>query len=215
MLLHMRLEIKARHVLGTAHITYKSFVVEVDSPDVSCHVLVSLKGRTAVITSIVPEFTVSAYVVLIGTLVVVRLLAHLADKAALIGMNDQVIAVRLSRLESLVTVWTHELSLIGVHLHVALEVLLGGRLIHTLRALVASRSPMLEHAVYIEAYLLREHFATVITGVLPMPGGNAKVHVVEVLIKFLLSAERHAADITGVSLPYPASVTLLAPPPPL
>ena len=189
MLLHMSLEIKACHVLGTTHITYKPFVVEMDGPDVSSHMLVSLESRTTVVTGIVPEFTVGAYVVLVGTLVIVRLLTHLADKAALVGVNDQVVAIRLGCLESLVAVRTHKLSLIGVHLHVALEVLLGGRLVHTLGALVASWSTMLEHAVHIEAYLLCKYFATVITGMLPMPGSNAQVHVVEVLIKFLLSAE--------------------------
>ena len=131
----------------------------------------------------------STYVVLVGTFVVVCLLAHLALKATLVGVDDQVIAEGFSCLEFLVAVRTLVLPLIGVHLHVTFEVLLGGRLIHTQGALVATWSSMLEHAVYIEAYLLCEYFPTVITDVFPMPGCNTKVHVVEVLIKFLLSAE--------------------------
>lgn len=189
MLLHMRFQVEARHVLGTTYVTYKPLVIKMDSSDVPSHMFVSLECSTTVVAGIVTVFTVGAYVVLVGTFVVVCLLAHLTYKPPLVGVNDQMIAEGLCSLQSFVAVRTHVAPLIGVHLHVALQVLLCGCLVHTLRALVAARGPVLEHAMHIEADLLCEHFATVITLVFPMPGCNAKVHVVKVLVKLLLSAE--------------------------
>lgn len=213
MLLHVGLEVEARHVLGPAHVTYEPLVIKVDGSDVPGHVFVGLECGTAVVAGIVTVFTVSAYVVLVGPLVVVSLLAHLADKAPLVGVDDQVVAIGLCGLESLVAVGTHVAALVGVHLHVALEVLLGGRLVHTLGALVAARGPVLEHTVHVEADLLREHLATVVTLVFSMPGSDAKVHVIEVLVKLLLSAEHQATVSAGVSLPDPPGVAFLPPPP--
>lgn len=186
---HMTLKVEARHMLGTTHITYESLVIEMNSSNMSSYMFISLESCTTVVTGIVPEFTVSAYVILVGTFVVVCFLAHLADKTTFVGVDDHVVAEGFSSLESLVAVRAHVTPLVGVHLHVTLEVLLGRGFIHTLGALVATWCPVLEHAVYIEAYLLGENLATVVTSVFPVPGCNAKVHVIEVLIKFFLSAE--------------------------
>lgn len=212
MLLHMGLEVEACHVLGSTNVTYETFIVEVDGPDVPGHVLVSLERCTTVVTGIVTVFTVSTYVILVGTFVVICLLAHLTDEAPLVCVDDKMIAEGLCSLESLVAVGTHVLPLIGVHLHVALKVLLGGRLIHTLRALVAAWGPVFKHAVHIEADLLGEHLATIITLVLPMPGCNTEVRVIEVLIKLFLSTEHQATISAGVSLPDPSGVSLFPPP---
>lgn len=212
MLLHVGFEVEARHVLGPAHVTYEPLVIKMDGSDVPSHVFVGFECSAAVVAGIVTVFTVSAYMVLVGPLVVVGLLAHLADKAPLVSVDDQVVAVGLCSLESLVAVGTHVAALVGVHLHVALEILLGGRLIHTLGALVAARGTMLEHAVHVETDLLCEHFAAVITLVFSVPGRDAKVHVVEVLVKLLLSAEHQATVTAGVSLSDPSGVTFLPPP---
>ncbi|KAK3860518.1 hypothetical protein Pcinc_033438 [Petrolisthes cinctipes] len=116
----MSFEIEAGHVSGTAHVAHEALVVEMHGSDVSRHVFVGLERGAAVITGVVPAWTVCAEVVMVGALVVLCLVTHRTHKPSLTGVYNEVVTVRLGRLEAFTTVRTYILSLIGVYSHVSL-----------------------------------------------------------------------------------------------
>lgn len=116
---HVPSEVGTSHVLSTTNVTDESFVSEVDSTDVTRHILVCLEGKMTVLAGEASGRPMSAAVVLIQGALVECLVTLVAAIAPLVGVQDHVVNVCLLALQAFVAHLTHMCLLTSVHLHVS------------------------------------------------------------------------------------------------